>query len=157
MNTTMKEFAERNRLRVNDKKLAEKCRLAWAPGDPVVPGRYGEIAEFNDFGESEFRLRLLAVPRSAVMTKALLSRRRAALQGGLRLKWKGDAESIFYFDPNNQAEAELAIKLVGARTKRRATSETRERLTKQLTAARGALKRPFLPKQPFETASTATQ
>jgi hypothetical protein len=113
---TMKEFAEKYRVRANDKKLAKRYRLSWA--EDVVPGRYGEIAEFNDFGETDFRLRLLAVPRTAVMTGALLNRRREALAGGLRLKHKADAESIFYFDPANESEAALALRLVGARRKR---------------------------------------
>ena len=138
MVVTMKQFADRYRVRMNDKKLAERYHLSWA--EDVIPGRYGEIAEFNDFGEDVFRLRLLAVPRDADMNGALMNRRRAAEAGGLRLKWKGDAESIFYFDPLNKAEAELAIDLVGAHRLGKTSPEQAQILASRLIAARAAKK-----------------
>ena len=135
---SIREFSECHRLRINDKKLAERYRLSWA--EDVIPGRYGEIADMDDPGL--FRLRLLAVPRSAVMSKALLARRRRALDAGLVLKWKADAESIFYFDPANQAQADLVIELVGARHRKvvNLTPDQKQALADRLATAR-ALKK----------------
>jgi len=102
------QFVENDRLRSNDRKLAQRYRLSWA--EVVVPGRYGEIADMGD--TDALRLRLLAVPRSAGMNKALIRRRRAAVAGGMLLKWKADSESILLFDPEDTWQAELAIRLV---------------------------------------------
>jgi len=136
---TIREFALIHRLRVNDKKLARRYRLSWA--EDVVPGRYGELADFAERGEADFGLRLLAVPRRAVMTGALRNRIRAALAGGLRLKHRADSEAIFYFDPLNPAEASLAIRLVGANRKRQGRKLAPEQ--KAALAARLATARAF--------------
>ena len=135
---SIKEFAAQHRLRINDKKIAERHRLSWA--EDVVPGRYGEIADMDDAGL--FRLRLLAVPRSAVVSKALLARRRRALGAGLVLKWQGEAESIFYFDPADQAQVDLVIELIGARRRKlvNLTPEKRQALADRLAVARAARK-----------------
>jgi hypothetical protein len=101
----MTQFTKENRLRLVDTG-AEK----------VVPGKYGEIADMGD--EGLLRLRLLAVPRSTNMDRALRSRRAKALAAGLTCKWRGDAESIFYFSPENGRQVDLAVKLVGAKRKR---------------------------------------
>ena len=125
-------FAEKYRVRLDDKRFAAKFRLSWS--ERVVPGRFGEITD-GVYGERDtgaFNLKFIAVPRTAVMTGALRNRYRAALDAGLTLKHKyGDAESTFYFDPANGTEARLAIRLVGARVKRQgkpATPEMRARL-----------------------------
>src|SRR5258708_36411156 len=101
----MTQFAKENRLRLVDTG-AEK----------VVPGKYGEIADMED--EGLLRLRLLAVPRSANMDRTLRARRATASAAGLTCKWQGDAESIFYFSPENGVQVDLAVKLVGAKRKR---------------------------------------
>lgn len=133
---TLREFAEQNRLHLNDRKIARKYRLSWA--DDVIPGTHGELVDMGDDGLAcqLFRIRLLAVPRNASMSKALLTRRRRALEAGLQLKWKADAESIFYFDPSDLAQAALAIELVGARRKKTVSAEQRARLAEQLKRAR---------------------
>jgi hypothetical protein len=102
----------------------------------VVSGKFGEIADMGD--EGLLRLRLLAVPRSANRDIKLRNRRRAAEAGGLELKWCGDAESIFYFNPADDAQAKLAIRLAGTRIRRRLTPEQRESLSFRLAAARSA-------------------
>jgi hypothetical protein len=132
MTERMAEFVEKYRLRPNDKKLAQRYRLSWA--EAVVPGKYGEIADMGD--TDALRLRLLAVPRSAVMNGALLRRRREALAGGMLLKVKASSESILLFDPKDAWQAELAIRLVGARRRRRLSPEQRAALTEQLRNVR---------------------
>jgi hypothetical protein len=102
---TLREFAVQNRLKVKNNGAED-----------LVLGKYGELAEMNDGGL--LRLRLLAVPRSANMTGALRNRRKKAEAGGLKLKWKADAESIWIFDPADKTQSELALKLVGAKRRR---------------------------------------
>jgi hypothetical protein len=113
-----------------------------------VPGRYGELAELN----GKFRVRFLAVPRSAVMTGALRSRHRQALAAGLRCLWKGDSESRFEFDPNNEAQTALVIRLVGARIKRKGPPVTQETLARLATARATRQNAPLF----AETLGTAT-
>lgn len=114
---------------------AYRLRARWTGAEHVVPGKFGEIAVFES-DEGLLRLRLLAAQRTRHMPKALLTRRRAALAGGLTLKWQGDSESIFWFDPTIPHQAELAIRLVGAKRKRQVSPEQRDRLTRQLAEAR---------------------
>ena len=122
----MKEFAEENRLRLIDTG-AEK----------VVPGKYGELADMGDDGL--LRLRLLAVPRAANMDRTLRARRAKALAGGMTCKWKGDAESILYFDPANEAQVRLAVKLVGAKRRRVLNENQRQALAARLAVARSKM------------------
>jgi hypothetical protein len=122
----IREFAAANRLKVKNNGVED-----------LILGKYGEIARMND-SDGSLRLRLLAVPRSANMTGALRSRRRLAEAGGLRLKWRGDSESIWYFDPANEAEVKLAIKLVAPKRKRVVilNDGQRQALRDRLAAAR---------------------
>lgn len=131
----VKEFGERYRVRVNDRKFARKYRIDY--NEDKVFGRFGEIV--NDPSYGAFAVKFIAVPRGAVMTGALRNRFRAALAAGLRLKRKhGDAESTFHFDPANEQEARIAIKLVGAK-RLRTTILTPERLV-ALTARLAAIR-----------------
>jgi hypothetical protein len=123
---------------VNIESFAEQYRLRSrnTGAERVVPGKFGEIADMGD--EGLFRLRLLAVPRSANHDIKLRNRRRTAEAGGLKIKWRGDAESIFYFNPADDVQANLAIRLVGTKIRRRLTPEQRESLSVRLAAARFA-------------------
>jgi hypothetical protein len=118
-------FAESNRLRVK-----------WNGAEDLIPGKYGELGDMGD--EGRFRLRLLAVPRGRNVTKALLIRRRQALAGGMELRWKGEAESIFIFDPSHAAQVELAVTLVGAKRRRVMSPEQRIACAERLAAIRKA-------------------
>ena len=120
-----REFAAENRLK--DKNDG---------AEDLALGKYGELAEMNDGGP--LRLRLLAVPSTANITGALRNRRKKAEAGGLKLKWKGDAESIWIFDPADSAPSALAIKLVGAKRKRVVilTDAQKQTLRDRLQAAR---------------------
>src|SRR6266436_5587115 len=119
----MKQFAEEHRL-----------RLADTGAERVVPGKYGQLADMND--EGLLRLRLLAVPRSANMDRTLRARRAIAVAAGLTCKWRGDAESVFYFDPENEAHVYLVVKLVGAKRRRVLNASQREALAARLAVAR---------------------
>jgi hypothetical protein len=131
----IKEFAETNRLQLN-RPIGWPSKAHNDKVDDLIFGRYGELADMGD--EGLFRLRLLAVPRAKATTKALLNRRRQALAAGLELKWKGDAESIFYFNPANSAQASIAIGLVGAKVRRVLTEDQRQAAAGRLAAFRAA-------------------
>lgn len=124
----MATFAKDNRLRLID-----------TGAERVVPGRYGQLADMGD--EGLLRLRLLAEPRGADMDRTLRSRRARALAGGLVCKWKADAESIFFFDPVNEAQVRLAVDLVGAKRRRVRimNAEQKEELVARLTAGRARM------------------
>jgi hypothetical protein len=128
----LKEFAAANRLKTKN-----------TGAEDIIPGKYGELAEMNDGGL--LRLRLLAVPRSAIMTGSLRNRRRLAEAGGLEPKWRGDSESIWIFDPADPEQAALAIKLVHPKRKRvvNLTEEQRQVLRDRLKASRR--KKPTMP------------
>lgn len=74
------------------------------------------------------------------MNGALRNRYRVAMAGGLTLKQKyGDAESTFHFDPANEQQAALAVKLVGAsRRVVNMTPERRAALSARLAALRAS-------------------
>lgn len=116
-------FADSNRLRVK-----------WNGAEDLILGKYGELADMGD--ERKFRLRLLAVPRSANMDRTLRNRRNLALAGGLELRWKGDAESVFYFDPADAGQVNLVVELVGAKRRRVMSPEQRIAAAERLAAIR---------------------
>ena len=113
----IKEFAEKYRVRLNDKKHERKYRVSAV--EDVVYGRFGEIAEDKTYGDV-MAVRFIATPRNTVLTGALRNRYRKALADGLTLKCRnGEIESTFHFDPANERQARLALKLVGARVRRK--------------------------------------
>jgi hypothetical protein len=132
---TIQEFAEANRLRTKNDGA-----------EVLIHGKAGEIADMGDPGQ--FRMRLLAVPRSRNMDNLLRSRRRKALAAGLELKWKGDAESIFYFDPSDSAQTDLVIRLLGVKRKRQVSESQRLAAAERLAAYR--TKTPILAKNPLQ-------
>ncbi len=131
----IQEFAEANRLRTKNNGA-----------EVLIHGKAGEIADMGDSGQ--FRMRLLAVPRSRNMDTLLRSRRRQALVAGLELKWQGDAESIFYFDPSDPAQTDLVIRLLGIKRKRQVSESQRLAATERLAAYRA--KTTILAKNPLQ-------
>jgi hypothetical protein len=114
---TIEQFAAQHRVRLNDRKHERKNGLRTS--ESTIHGRFGEIVADPSFGDA-FAVKFLAVARSSVKTGALRNRYRAALAGGLRLKRRsGNDESTFHFEPANSEEAQLALKLVGARMRRK--------------------------------------
>ncbi len=61
---------------------------------------------------------------------------RQALAAGMVLRQSGDAEGCFSFDPANQQQARLAIRMAGTRAKRQMSDEQRAAKTAILAAAR---------------------
>lgn len=123
----IKAFAKKYRVRLNDRKHERKYRLNMSTD--TVHGRYGEIVDNLSYG-SVVAVKFIPVPRNAVMTGALRNRYRAAMAGGLTLKRRyGSDESTFHFDPANAEQARLALKLVGARRRRQATTPNAAQIT----------------------------
>jgi hypothetical protein len=132
---TLREFADRNRVRINDRKHEPKHRLETS--EDTIHGRYGEIV--TDPSHGAFAVKFIAVPRQVIMTGALNRRYREAIAGGLSLKAKyGDAESTFHFNPANDNEAKLALKLVGPKRRRTVilTLDQKAALVERLTAGK---------------------
>jgi hypothetical protein len=122
----MQAFAEKYNLRLTDTGV-----------EKIAGGKFGEIADMED-QDGSLRLRIIPAVRNAEVDKALRIRFRLAEAGGLRLKVKFHAESIWYFDPTNDAEARLAFKISGvrSRTRRVLSPERREQMIAVLAAAR---------------------
>jgi hypothetical protein len=97
--STLRDFAERHRLRVR------RCD----DGTADVPGRDGALYRYD-----RARLAVLYLDGTP---RAWGHRRRACIAAGMELVQDGDAEGALLFDPSNDAQAGLAIKV--ARVKRR--------------------------------------
>jgi len=70
---TVKEFGERYKVRVNDRKHERKYEITTS--EETVHGRHGEIVADPSFG-NVFTIKFLAVPRNAVKTGTLRNRKR---------------------------------------------------------------------------------
>lgn len=133
---TLRDFAEKYRARVNDRRHESEFRLNTT--EDTIHGRYGEIAEEPSYGPA-FVVKFIAVPRNRSMDGALLNRFRAATAAPLRLKFGyGNAESTFLFDPTNDSEAKLALKLVGAKFRKNynLTMEQKQERRKRLESGK---------------------
>ena len=80
-------------------------------GESIIPGRQGQIYEYGD-GE------LGVMFMSGLCTKMWNKFRTAALAMDMTLRQNGDSEGCLSFDPANDAQAGLAIKIAGVRPKR---------------------------------------
>ena len=138
-----KEFAEKYRVRLNERKHERKFGLSTS--EDTIHGRHGEIV--SDASYVAFAVRFVATPRSASVPGTLRNRFKAAVAGGLILKQRyGSDESTFHFNPENQEHSRLALKLVGARNRRTVnmTPEQRQAVADRLRLARQAPQVPFL-------------
>ncbi len=107
--SSIEHFANRHRLRI---KRDEVRTL-------IIPGRLGHLYE-HDGGVLGLML-VSPTGDDPKLDNTLRSRMRKALREGLELHQRGDYESSFLFDPENKQQARLAIRLVGAMRKRRAS------------------------------------
>lgn len=122
MNVTLNGFSQRYRLKIR----RDGC------GDPIVPAKLGHLYEH---GNGRFGIVLEDPANRPTRARALLSRRRKALAAGFTLHQAGDAESILLFDPENREQARLAIRLVGAKARRRCSPAQLEVLRKARESA----------------------
>ncbi len=111
---TLAEFAERYRVKLHHPRKNKPDRWRILHGEELaVPGRFGEIVA--DFKGKSLHMRLTAVPRNRrSMNKALHSRAQRAVAGGMVLYQKNGYETVWWFDPTNDAHCRLAIELRAA-------------------------------------------
>jgi len=120
-NTTIREFAERHRLRVRHDE-----DRTW-----IIPGRYGHLWDDGD--------RLAVTIFGEHATKTLWTyRRRACLAAGMELVQDGDAEGTLMFDPSNAEQAQAAIRAAGVKRRRTLSPAQREVAMRGLALAREA-------------------
>jgi hypothetical protein len=151
--TLIEKFAEKYRVKPHTPFGNKPDRRGIRHGEEtLIPGKYGEIAEGTykpailEDRESNPRhgmleIRLTAVPRNADMNKALNGRVKEAEAGGMILYQRNGYESVWGFDPKNEAQCRLAIKLIAPRRKKlRVLSESQKAaLATRLRAARERL------------------
>ena len=112
----IEEFATRHRLKVT----RDECN------DPVIAGR---IYQSNIY-ERDGRLGVMFVtdgrkpPRTGLYNRF----RAACLGSGMTQVQSGDGEGAFTFDPDDPAQAKVAIRGIRARVKRKVTPEQLARL-----------------------------
>ncbi len=109
----------------------------------LVLGKFGEIADSYRYGKGTLRLRLFAVPRSrGNMSKALNLRKEQARAAGMSPLHVTPhvSESIWGFDPADDAHCKLAIELVAPKRRRQYSEETRIAMCARLKMARLAQK-----------------
>jgi len=121
----IEEFATRHRLKV----ARDECN------DPVIAGR---IFESNIYEHGDGRLGVMFVtdgrkpPRTGLYNRF----RAACLGSGITQVQSGDGEGAFTFDPDDPAQAKVAIKGIRARVKRKVTPEQLARLATMRNLAR---------------------
>ena len=121
--SSAEEFCERYRLRLK----RDAC------GDRIFPGKFGHLYEH---APGVFGLVLEALADSTRLDRTLRNRKRKALAAGFTLHQEGDAEAILLFDPADSKQARLAIRLVGAKSKRVASATQLEALRTATEARR---------------------
>lgn len=110
---TVQEFAAKYRLKTR--------HIPVFKGEQVydIPGKHGEIYE----GDEELLGVLFAPPSKTDKCGRWCPRKwgkikRAGLAVGMILRQNGDSEGCLLFDPTNQVQSKLAIKISGVRRKR---------------------------------------
>jgi len=109
-------FAEQNRLHISldvDDKTA------------VIRGRDG--CHLYEYSDSEIGLMVLSDAEEA-RPRRWAGIRKKCLAARMTLRQNGDEEGALSFDPKNREQARLAIKVAGARPKRRLSPEHRAKL-----------------------------
>lgn len=101
---TTTDFADKYRLKVRRD----------ADGTEIIPGRPGS-SHIYEYGEDE--LRVMFLPYKSIHDPARPrlwhSLCREAIALGMVLRQNGDAEGCLSFDPSDQGQARLAIRIAG--------------------------------------------
>ena len=116
-------FATDHRLRIQ----RDEC------GDLIIPSPLGNLYQY-----SSIELGLMVLPPSSSHPRLWNSIREKCLAAGMTLRQNGDTEGSVSFDPTNQDQAKLAIKLAKVRPKWQMSPERREAQLVVLANARKA-------------------
>ena len=106
----LEDFAAKYRLRF---KRAEG-------GELIVPAKLGHLYS-HDPERGIFGLVLEAPADDSSLDNTLRARKRKAEKEGFEIHQEGDFEAVLLFDANDPKKVRLAIRLVGAKRKRRAS------------------------------------
>ncbi|MGA8222478.1 MAG: hypothetical protein WB780_12555 [Candidatus Acidiferrales bacterium] len=124
--TTLAEFAEQYRLRVKH----DEC------GDLVIRGKFEHLCELDS---GRFGIVLEAPANNARTDKTIRARKRRAIAAGFRLRQKGESEAILLFDPGDQKQTALAVRIIHAKKKRQAAPPTDATLRREPSSWSGRL------------------
>lgn len=105
-------------------------------GEPIIngkpqpkPGRmYGH--HINEHGDGRFGVMLMFDS-----ARKWNNAKKTLTASGFTIKQNAETEGTVLFDPQNKAQAKLAMKITGARIRRQLTPEKREALVVRLKAA----------------------
>lgn len=127
---SIQDFAEKYHLRT---KL-DACK------EVIVPCKRGQIYVYST--------QRLAVLVEGVSARVWHSIRKTLLAAGFELRQNGDCEGSLSFDPQDRKQAKLAIKVMGANSRRQLTESQKAELTERLRTAyksgfQAAQERPF--------------
>ncbi len=112
---TLAIFAEKHRLKVERDDR----------GDMIILGKQGHLYEYSatELGVMFMPPRTQAEPWGRWCPKTWGNFKRAAAPAGMTLRQNGDSEGCLSFDPKNNEQAKVAIKIAKVRPKRQPTPE----------------------------------
>ncbi len=102
---TIQQFAEKHRLKIT----RDTC------GDAIIQGRLYKDANISEHDAGKLCMCWLT---KESRTAKFNSVKRECLVAGMTIAQEGDNEAIFLFEPQNDAQAKLAIKSIRAKVKR---------------------------------------
>jgi len=129
MDTTLLErFAERHRLRVQ--RVCNDGHKIRTKSDPFIPGSYGQLYAWD---ETQMCAMIFG-PRATV--GVWRNRLRAGVAVGMEVLQHGDGEGTLRFDPTNEMQVKVALKIVRCFRHTELSPARRAVLAKQLVTAR---------------------
>ena len=124
--------ARRRSAPTNLSSFAEKYRLRTRldrDGEIIIPARLGHFYRHND---SLLGLAFIGSADDSSRDRLLRARIASAVKAGFEAHLLCDAEALLLFRPDDVALAKLAIRLVGAKRKRRQTGKGRPFMAKRV-------------------------
>lgn len=112
---TIRVFADHNRLPVS----------RGTDGTTIIRGQAG--CHLYEYDEGELGLLVLSEGQKP-RPRRWAAIHKKCLAAGMTLRQNGDDEGALSFDPDNRQQSRLAIKIAGARPKRRLSAEHRAKL-----------------------------
>ncbi len=131
---TIEQFAEKYHIRTHEDECGDTAIFGelWEQ-QPGHSRMYGN--QIYEHGGQFALLLMFPVDGGSGKSAKWVHARKKLINAGFTVKQDGDAEGVALFDPHEKAQARLALKLAGMRT-RQISAERKAALTAQLTAAR---------------------
>jgi len=128
---TIEQFADKYHARTHK----DECGDTYIPGTPWDEQYGHQIYEHSTPGSVGRFAIVLMFPVDGSKSAKWANAKRKLLNAGFTIKQDGDSEGVALFDPEHKAQAKLAMKFAGIRT-RQLSPERKAALTAQLAAAR---------------------